>query len=961
MSKKNLLNCLLLVLILQFAFCSNVFAQNENLVMNPTFDEGNQDELYFWSKLPWYSDEGVTEFIIDENTSFKGSRSVCIINNSPNDARYTQTIAVKGDTLYRFSSWIKTENVGSDGLGANLSIYNLPHLSRDIKGTSENWEYVEFYGQTSPNQDTVLLTLALGGHGDQNFNTGKAWFDNVEVVEVDALPVGTTAINLDRHYTPQSNSTDDNSNTNLFFISLIILVFLIIISIILFFFIKAKKDINNGTSKKTNVNKTITKKASAKQTALSNGWELYKVKFDKKDLLIMSIMSLVYLMIALYNLGGFKAPSTFWQPTLPGENFTIDLGKDTTLSRVYYFSGIGEVNFKVEYLNENGDFTHLTTVRKDHMRDVFKWDYVTVAPITTNRLKFTYEGIRMTLNEIAIVEAGSTEPLTGITIVDKNVHARSSGSVENLFDEPDTFAYRPSFMNSMYFDEIYHGRTAYEHIHKIPPYENTHPPLGKVFIALGVLIFGMVPFGWRIMGTLFGVAMIPAMYTFGKKVFDNRFYAFCSAFLMMFDLMHFAQTRISTIDSYVTFFVILMYYHMYDYSVNKSYSLGFKPSLKPLFLSGLFFGFGAASKWIAFYGAAGLALLFFITKAVEYADYWKLSDKRSKKPDWYYDYNRLYLFGTMGLCVVFFVIIPTIIYSLSYIPWIMVPNVSGFRIVIDNFKSMLSYHSLLQDDHPYSSTWWEWPFMIRPMAFYFGRDLPSGVVSKIYTIGNPAVWWTGIAAVLAIASMALTKVKKHAVLIFILSISAFAFISLPKTFVPSEVWIVMFFILTVFILILTNFNKSIIITAIASSAVFSLVVIGFMNVDKNYNYYKSGNTQFFMWVFLLTSISILLVGLYKFERKIFPIIVAMIFQYIPWVGVPRSTFIYHYFTILPFLILCIVYVIKKITEKWSDFKYFSYIYLALVLAIFIMFYPIVSGMQINASYLKNLNWFNWRF
>lgn len=32
------------------------------------------------------------------------------------------------------------------------------------------------------------------------------------------------------------------------------------------------------------------------------------------------------------------------------------------------------------------------------------------------------------------------------------------------------------------------------------------------------------------------------------------------------DFMHFAQTRIATIDVYITFFIILMYYFMYDYT-----------------------------------------------------------------------------------------------------------------------------------------------------------------------------------------------------------------------------------------------------------------------------------------------------------------------------------------------------------------------------------------------------------
>ena len=43
----------------------------------------------------------------------------------------------------------------------------------------------------------------------------------------------------------------------------------------------------------------------------------------------------------------------------------------------------------------------------------------------------------------------------------------------------------------MYFDEIYHGRTGYEQLHKMPVYETTHPPLGKDLIMVGIALFGM--------------------------------------------------------------------------------------------------------------------------------------------------------------------------------------------------------------------------------------------------------------------------------------------------------------------------------------------------------------------------------------------------------------------------------------------------------------------------------------
>ncbi|MDT2263872.1 hypothetical protein P7H12_10120 [Paenibacillus larvae] len=87
-----------------------------------------------------------------------------------------------------------------------------------------------------------------------------------------------------------------------------------------------------------------------------------------------------------------------------------------------------------------------------------------------------------------------------------------------LFDEQKDAPYEPTYLNGTYFDEIYHARTAYEHLHQIEPYESTHPPLGKIFISAGIWLFGMNPLGWRIVGTLFGVGMIPLMYAFGKRL-----------------------------------------------------------------------------------------------------------------------------------------------------------------------------------------------------------------------------------------------------------------------------------------------------------------------------------------------------------------------------------------------------------------------------------------------------------
>jgi len=50
--------------------------------------------------------------------------------------------------------------------------------------------------------------------------------------------------------------------------------------------------------------------------------------------------------------------------------------------------------------------------------------------------------------------------------------------------------YRLDWPRDMYFDEVYHARTAFELLAQREPYEWTHPHLAKEIMALGILAFG---------------------------------------------------------------------------------------------------------------------------------------------------------------------------------------------------------------------------------------------------------------------------------------------------------------------------------------------------------------------------------------------------------------------------------------------------------------------------------------
>jgi 4-amino-4-deoxy-L-arabinose transferase-like glycosyltransferase len=617
--------------------------------------------------------------------------------------------------------------------------------------------------------------------------------------------------------------------------------------------------------------------------------ERYNEKLTRKDWLWMSVLTILYTVVAFYNLGSLKAPETQWKP-VSLTSFYVDLGKSQTIERINVFSGIGEGKFKLEFGVDTPDIWENPLTVETKYTTVYKW---IVQPVnySARYVKISVTTPGFNLKELAIYSKFDDKklPMKIQAIHSEGLLPLDRTEIENLFDEQDESVYKPTFMDETYFDEIYHPRTAYEHLHLIKPYETTHPPLGKLFIMLGIKIFGMNPFGWRVVGTLFGIGMIPVMYVFGKRLFGRTEYAFIGAFIMACDFMHFAQTRIGTIDVYGVFFIMLMYYFMLRFYRMNFYKVALSQSLRPLFLSGFFFGIGAASKWIVIYGGAGLALIFLLTLYDRYKEYEaaKRLLKQAKASMLVERYGEgigggiegdldegdfskkmnaeqiIRLFPkltakTVASCSLFFIIVPAIIYSLSFFPIMAVPGEKHTVAQLVQYqKDMYDYHSKLVATHPFSSPWWEWPLMMRPIWYYNGQEVSPGNVSSIASFGNPAIWWLGLLAV--IIAIFVSRQRK--------------------------------------------------------------------------------------------------------DKGMFVIIIAYFSQYVPWMLVSRLTFIYHYFAMVPFLILCIVYIMKVILEKKPKLWIYAAAYLTLVLGLFVMFYPVLSGMVVDKSYVDQvLRWFgSWTF
>ncbi|WP_223066990.1 glycosyltransferase family 39 protein [Paenibacillus caui] len=616
-----------------------------------------------------------------------------------------------------------------------------------------------------------------------------------------------------------------------------------------------------------------------------------KVRMRRNDWIWMGAITLLYAALALYHLGGMKSPETYWKSSTAGESFYVDLGSVKQLERVNLFDGPGRGKVKIQFSNTPDNWDHETEL--DLYGKVFKWN-TALSLIEARYVKFTAQSPDMYLHEIAIYERGSKTPLKVAAIYPSGIFSGDTDSPDLLFDEPLTDAYRPSFMNSSYFDEIYHPRTAYEYLQGMVAYENTHPPLGKIFISVGIKLLGLSPFSWRIVGTLFGIAMLPLMYRMALTLFKRSRYAITATLLFALDFMHFSQTRMATIDVYAVFFMMLMYYFMFRYVSMNFYKVPLIRTLVPLGLSGLFFGIGVASKWNVAYGGAGLAVMLGLSLYARYREFraaraWSgnaaplnrvdsnLTETAALGPDSEQmadaiagpntasrekealactKATRSFLRNTLitlSSCLIFFIAIPAIIYCLSFIP-VLNEEAGGYTLdhLIEAQVHMYDYHSQLTATHPYSSQWWEWPFMKRPLWLYNGTELPSGMKSTMVTMGNPLIWWTGIFAVLL------------------------------------TVW---------------------------------------LSIKRKDQY------MYMAWI-------------------------AYFSVYVPWMLVPRYTFIYHYFTMVPFMILSIVYVMKLCEERYAWFPKVRIAYVIGAGVLFVMFYPALSGLVVSRDYIDYvLRWF----
>ncbi len=589
----------------------------------------------------------------------------------------------------------------------------------------------------------------------------------------------------------------------------------------------------------------------------------------KKDALPLLLLTAVYAATAFFQLGSFTNPQSFCQLGR-GDVATAALKEEVTLSRIMYYPGLNTGSYTLE-VSADGESWHALWFRDENKEtgekafyywadgtgyapaaslsqkysEMFKW--LELSPRESIPVKF----IRVSgnpdsgkewieLGELALYDQDGT-----LITADRVAYADTAAAT--LFDEQDVVPAAPSWYNSTYFDEIYHPRTALEHIRGIYPYEITHPPLGKLIMGLGVQMFGMTPFGWRFMGALFGVFMLPLLYVFLKNLFGKTAIATCGTALFAFDFMHLTQTRIATIDTYGVFFILAMYFFMYRYLTLPA-GTSFQKGALPLFLSGLMWGIGASSKWTVIYGAVGLALLYFLGLYFKWRD-WPREEGAPSFVPW--------LVKTLLFSVLCFVLIPAVIYTLCYIPYAQASGDVTVQAVIksmlNNQTYMFTYHEGVNQAHPYSSRWYQWIVDGRPILYYLDNARSAeGLKTAFGAFTNPVVTWAGL---LAIITCAIQAVRRH-----------------------------------------------------CGKALF--IVVGYLS------------------------------------------------QLVPWMLISRTTFAYHYFPSVLFLVLALAYVMNDLAARRArGWQVAVYGMTGVSVGLYAAFYPVLIGLTVPVWYTTN--WLQW--
>jgi dolichyl-phosphate-mannose--protein O-mannosyl transferase len=359
--------------------------------------------------------------------------------------------------------------------------------------------------------------------------------------------------------------------------------------------------------------------------------------------------------------------------------------------------------------------------------------------------------------------------------------------------------------NSIVFDETYYAHDSWALLHhgvelngdQTGPGFVVHPPLGKWMMAIGeaifdhgktfvfnsgtpkhpsLTVFPASPLSFRFMGAVVGTLAILMVGRVARRMFRSTGLGVIAAALLALDGLEFVQSRTAMLDIYLLFWVLAAFCCLViDRDDGRRRladrlqaplaphewgpSLGFRPWR---LATGICLGAACATKWNGAYYIPAFLLL---------ALAWDVGARRTAG-------SRSGLVeGTWragGPAIATFLLVPAVVYLASWTGWFLAdskyaydktaythPGQSWFghdwAVLRGWWKyqhEIWHYDVTLHAAHPYLSRPWGWLLLERPVAYYYETPTGCGATAcsrEILGIGNPALWWASIPALIGAA------------------------------------------------------------------------------------------------------------------------------------------------------------------------------------------------------------------
>ena len=366
---------------------------------------------------------------------------------------------------------------------------------------------------------------------------------------------------------------------------------------------------------------------------------------------------------------------------------------------------------------------------------------------------------------------------------------------------------RLSIPHAIVFDETYYVGDAYgilrhgveiNHVHNADGLLRTgssthilgtggefvvHPPLGKETIAVGEWLFGLTPFGWRLMVAILGSLAILMTARIARRMTRSTLLGCVAGLLLALDGLEFVMSRTALLDISVMFWVLAAFGCLVidrDRSRARlaaavlrdaeSADVAAEAGLRPpppwpgprlglrwwRVAAGLCLGLAIASKWngIWFLPVFAVMTLAWDVGARKTAGFTSPGGRTAQ--------DGLWLPLSFGL-------VPAAAYLASWSGWFASPY--GYDrqwavqhgvhnpiwAALDSLyqyqRQVLDFSVTLTQHHPYQSWPWSWLVMSRPVSMYYdGHSHACGVhncAQEVLAIGTPAIWWASIPALIA--------------------------------------------------------------------------------------------------------------------------------------------------------------------------------------------------------------------